>query len=99
MKDKKPDKFFLTVVILLVAIGVAVFVSASLGVLNRDQGTFYSVLRSQLVFGLGLGICGMYICYKINYKFWRKYSLLIFLTSIALTAAAFLPSLSFSLGR
>ena len=98
MKDKKPDKFFLTVVILLVAIGVAVFVSASLGVLNRDQGTFYSVLRSQLVFGLGLGICGMYICYKINYKFWRKYSLLIFLTSIALTAAVFVPSLGWSHG-
>lgn len=98
MKAKKPDKFFLTVVILLLVIGVAVFISASLGVFAKDQDTFYRVLLSQLGWGLGLGLVAMYICYRIDYKFWRKYSFLLFLGSIILTAAVFIPSLGWSHG-
>lgn len=74
------------------------FISASLGVLARSEKTFYSVLFSQLVLGLGLGIIGMFICLKINYKFWRNYSFLIFLASILLTAAVFIPHLGWSHG-
>ena len=40
----------------------------------------------------------MYICSKINYKFWRKYSFILFLGSILLTAAVFVPSLGWSHG-
>ena len=59
MRDKKADKFFLVVVLLLLGLGVAVFISASLGVLAKNADTFYAVLWSQL--GLGLGVverCG-----------------------------------------
>jgi cell division protein FtsW len=97
-KKAKVDKFFLIIVFLLLFIGVAMFVSASLGVLAKNEKTFYSILFSQLVLGLGLGLAGMYICLKINYKFWRNYSFLIFLGSILLTAAVFIPSLGWSHG-
>ena len=98
MREKKADRFFLIIVFILLFTGVAVFVSASLGILNRNTDLFLSVLFSQLVLGLGLGLIGMYFCYKINYKFWRKYSFLIFLGSILLTAAVFIPSLGWSHG-
>jgi cell division protein FtsW len=98
MRRKKVDKFFLIVVGLLIVIGLAVFVSASLGILARNERLFYSVLFSQLVMGLGLGLLGMYLCLKINYKFWRRYSLLIFIGSILLTAAVFIPGLGWSHG-
>ena len=68
MKEKKVDKFFLIIVVILIFIGAAMFVSASLGLLLRNQDTFYSVLFNQLVLGLGLGLVGMYCTYKINYK-------------------------------
>ena len=93
MREKKIDKFFLTVVLLLIGIGVVMFVSASLGILAKSEKTFFSVLFSQLVLGLGLGLIGMYISLKINYKFWRKYSFYIFLGSILLTAAVFIPNI------
>ena len=98
MKEKKVDKFFLIIVGLLLTIGVAIFISASLGILAKSSSRFYSVLFSQLVLGLGLGLVGMYICMKINYKFWRKYALLIFLGTILLTVSVFIPHLGWSHG-
>ena len=40
----------------------------------------------------------MYFCLKINYKFWRQFSFLIFLGSILLTAAVFIPKIGWSHG-
>ncbi len=96
MKEKKIDKFFVTIVFLLIAIGAAMFISASLGILAKSETTFYSVLFSQLILGFGFGFLGMYFALKIDYKFWRKYSFWIFLGSIFLTAAVFIPSLGWS---
>ncbi|KKQ06281.1 MAG: hypothetical protein US18_C0043G0001, partial [Parcubacteria group bacterium GW2011_GWB1_36_5] len=44
MKEKKIDRFFLIVVSLLLAIGVSMFISASLGILAKNEKLFYSVL-------------------------------------------------------
>ncbi|OGI57281.1 hypothetical protein A3B85_02810 [Candidatus Nomurabacteria bacterium RIFCSPHIGHO2_02_FULL_37_13] len=98
MREKKIDRFFLIIVFLLVVIGVSMFISASLGILVKNGKIFYSVLFNQLILGLGLGLVGMYFCLKINYKFWRKYSFLIFLGSILLTTSVFIPSLGWSHG-
>ena len=97
-QGKKVDKFFLVIVCILVTLGIAMFISASLGILNRNEKTFYLVLFNQLVLGLGLGLLGMYFCLKINYKFLRKYALFIFLVAIGLTAAVFIPNLGWSHG-
>jgi cell division protein FtsW len=97
-KPKKIDKFFLTVLLLLVGIGLAVFISAALGILVKDKNLFYSVLFTQIVQGLGVGFLGMYLCLKIDYKFWRKYAFYIFLASILLTAAVFIPHIGWAHG-
>ena len=98
MKEKKIDKFFLTITLILISLGVAMFFSASLGILVRNEKTFYSVLFSQLVLGLGLGFIGMFFCLKVNYKFWRNHAFVIFLCSIILTAAVFIPHLGWTHG-
>lgn len=98
MREKKVDKFFLTITLLLIAIGVAMFVSASLGILVKNEKIFYSVLFTQLILGLGLGILGMFVALKIDYKFWRKYAFYIFLGSILLTASVFIPHFGWSHG-
>ncbi|MCX6753301.1 MAG: putative lipid II flippase FtsW [Candidatus Nomurabacteria bacterium] len=98
MKEKKIDKFFLGIIIALLIIGVAMFISASLGILVKNQHTFYSVLVSQLILGLGFGTIGMIFCLKIPYKFWRKNAFYIFLGAIILTAMVFVPHLGFKHG-
>ena len=92
-KEKKVDKFFLTILILLIILGTAMFVSASFGILAKNPKTFYNVLFSQLVLGLGCGIIGIFFALKINYKFWRKHAFFIFLGTIIITAAVFVPHL------
>ncbi len=92
-KAKKIDRFFLIIVFLLIIIGAAIFISASLGILVKNKDVFYSVLRNQIGLGLGLGFLGMYAALKMDYKIWRKYSLVIFIGSILLTMAVFIPSL------
>lgn len=95
MKDKKADKILLITIFSLLSIGILMFISSSLGILNRSESTFYSILIKQLVFGLPLGLLGMYFVTKVNYKFWRKYSFYIFLGTIVLTACVFIPFLGF----
>ncbi|MFA6446222.1 MAG: FtsW/RodA/SpoVE family cell cycle protein, partial [Candidatus Paceibacterota bacterium] len=96
MKEKKIDKFFLIIVLILITGGLAMFVSASLGILNRNEAMFYAVLRSQLILGLGCGLVAMYLALKVNYKTWSKYSFYIFLGAILLTAAVFIPGLGYT---
>lgn len=95
-KNLKIDKFFLILTLILIFFGALVFVSASLGVLEKSPKIFYSVLITQLVLGLGLGFLGMYITSRVDYKIWRKYSLLIFILTILLTASVYIPGFGFS---
>lgn len=91
--DKKIDKFFFVTLIILIILGITMFISASLGLLVKSPSIFYSVLFNQIVLGLGLGFVGMYVAYKIPYKFWRKYSLYILIATILITLAVFIPGL------
>ncbi|MFA6397331.1 MAG: putative lipid II flippase FtsW [Candidatus Paceibacterota bacterium] len=95
---KKIDKVFFFTVITLVILGVFIFISASLGVLAKNQTKFYSILFSQLVLGLCGGTLALILFSKIDYKFWRKYSFYIFLVSIAFTLLVFVPGIGFSHG-
>ena len=77
MKEKKIDRFFLIIVGLFACYRNRCLFPRRLES-GRKMKKLFSVLFNQLVLGLGLGTIGMYFCYKINYKFWRRYSLLIF---------------------
>jgi len=98
MKKGNIDKFFLTLVISLIVIGIIIFTSASLGILTKNEDKFYNVIFNQFIFGLGGGLIAFYLGYKIPYKFWRKYALYIFIFCIILTLLVFVPKLGVSHG-
>ncbi len=87
------DRFFLGITLVLIFVGIAMFVSATLGELPRSEKTFYGILMSQFM-GLSLGLVGMYFTYRIDYKFWRTHAFWILLGSVLLTAAVFIPGLA-----
>lgn len=97
-RNQKSDKFFLTIILILLFTGLAFFISASLGVLAKNEKNFYEVLVSQLVLGMGCGLLGMYITLKIPYQFWRKYAFYFFVFALILTACVFIPGVGWTHG-
>jgi len=98
MKKIGIDRIFLGIIIALVLIGVIMFTSASLGILARNEAKFYGVIFNQFVFGLCGGFVALYFGLRIPYKFWRQYSLPLFIISIILTALVFVPQIGASHG-
>lgn len=97
-KEKKVDTFFLGIVISLVVFGLLMFISASFGVLAKDQAKFSGILFNQIALGLVGGTFAMWVAYKIPYEFWRKHAFYIFLGGIFLTALVFVPGLGMKHG-
>ncbi len=92
------DRYFLGIVVLITVIGLFSFVSASLGILTKSESKFYGVLFNQIVLGLVGGFIGLWLTTKIPYLFWRKHAFYIFLLTLALTIAVFIPGLGFAHG-
>jgi cell division protein FtsW len=86
------DKIFLSLIISLLIIGFAVFLSASMGIFAKDSAQFTSIAFKQGFFGIVLGLVTCFIFSKINYKFFKKYSLSIFILSLLACAAIFIPN-------
>ncbi len=95
--EKSVDKIFLGTVITLLIIGFIIFISASMGILAKDSLQFTSIALKQIFFGIIFGLIACFVFSKINYKIYKKYSLLIFACSIILTALVFVPGLGTNL--
>lgn len=95
---KTIDYIFLTISLLLVVIGIFAFFSASLGVLARNQATFYKILLSQIGLGLAGGAVALYFFTRLPYKHLREYSGWILIAGLVLTALVFVPHLGFAHG-
>ncbi len=92
-KIKEIDKVFLWTVITLVIIGFVFFISASMGMLAKDNLQFSSVVSRQIFFGIIFGSIACFIFSKIDYRIYNKYSSLIFILSIIITSLVFVPGL------
>jgi len=98
MKTKGLDKIFLSIIITLIIFGIIMFTSASLGILARNEAKFYGVIFNQFVYGIFGGLVALYFGLRIPYKFWREYSLPLFIVSIIVTALVFVPGIGSSHG-
>lgn len=93
MSGEKIDKVFLFLALALVVLGIFVFSSASLGILVKSEAKFYSIIFSQIVFGLMGGLLALVVFQKINYRIWRKYAFLIFIIAVIVSALVFIPGI------
>jgi len=98
MKKNSIDKIFFGIVAAIVVVGLIIFTSASLGILAKNETKFYGVIFSQFVFGFLGGMVALFAGLKIPYKFFKEYSLALFIASILLTALVFVPGIGQSHG-
>ncbi len=90
-EKKSIDKVFLFSVILLLVAGFVVFLSASMGIFASNNASFSSIAFKQGFFGIILGGIACFIFSKINYKFYKKWALFIFIGTVILTILVFVP--------
>jgi cell division protein FtsW len=95
---KGVDRTLLVIILLLVIAGFFIFSSASLGLLAREGARFSSVAFSQIFFGIIGGGVAMFLTSQIFYRNWRKYAFYIFVATVLLTLAVFIPGLGMEHG-
>lgn len=91
------DRPFLITVLLLAGIGFFIFISASLGLLARDNITYSSIALNQAL-GLAIGLLACVIATHIPHVFWRHYAFYLFLASIGATLLVFVPGIGLAHG-
>jgi len=91
MKKQGIDKTFLFSIITLIVFGFAVFISASMGLLATNSAQFSSTAFKQVFFGIILGLLACFVFSRVPYKIFKKYALIIFVASLVLTLAVFIP--------
>lgn len=89
-KSSKPDFLLAFVVILLCFFGIVMVSSASIvSSQERFGNNYYYVSHQMISFVIGLVL--MIAAYFIDYRFWKKNSLILFLTTLVLLLAVFFP--------
>jgi len=90
------DSLFLWITIVLVVVGYFIFISSSLGLFAQQGGGFASTAFRQLLFGIIGGFTFMWLVSYIPYKFWQKYAVPVFISSVVVTCLVFIPGLGFT---
>lgn len=98
MNRKSVDTILLMLVYILVGFGFLIFSSASLGLLARGGASFSSVATSQFLFGIVGGSLALFLFSNIHYRNLRKYAFYIFVATLLLSIAVFIPGLGASYG-
>ncbi len=95
---KSVDTVLGALVLLLVGFGFLIFSSASLGLLAREGATFASVAKSQFIFGIVGGGAALFGLSTLHYRHLRRYAFYIFMVTVVLTLAVFIPGIGMSHG-
>ena len=95
---KRPDKGLIIVVFCLLILGLIILFSASVVVSQENRGNSYYYFFHQLLYGGLIGAITFFIIQKIDYKFWKNISLILFFVSLILLVLVFIPRLGYGHG-
>lgn len=91
----KVDRVFLILIIILVVVGILIFLSAALGILPNNELKFFSIIKTQVFYVFVFGFLALFIGTKIDYKYYKKYSIILFILALLFTLTVFIPGLGF----
>ena len=94
-KDRSMDTAFLLIVLVLLAFGLIMVFSASYAYALNYEGDSFYYIKKQGFFAV-LGIIGMLVISRIDYRFFKKFWPVIYGIGIALLVCVFIPGLSVS---
>lgn len=91
---KKKNTVFLAICIgMLFLYGLAILASAQVIESQKEAGESYYFLKHQLLVAVMVGIPGLVLGFRLDYRVWKKLSLPIFILSLILMGLVFTPQL------
>lgn len=96
MHTRSGDRVFFTLTLVLALAGMAIFSSAALGLLARQDASVTHSILDQLGFGLVLGLAALWLCQKIPLTAWKRLAPYLYGASIIMTGLVFFPGLGAS---
>lgn len=94
---KTANKKILSLFLLIISLGLYSFLSASFGILNRNEIKFYGMLESQFM-AYAIGLLFVFITYFLYSKFLYKLSPFIYILGLFISSLTFLSDLGLSHG-
>ncbi len=80
--------------LLLLFVGLIMFGSAALGVLDRNEIKFFAIIKSQFIYALLAGGMAMVLGLLINVKYFYKTAPYLYISGLILNALVFVPGLN-----
>ncbi|MEK7576569.1 MAG: putative lipid II flippase FtsW [Patescibacteria group bacterium] len=90
---KGADKYFLSIILLILVAGLIALGSASGALSQKAYGTPYRFLWKQLVYGVGTGSILFFAAFFIPISLYKKYAAPILICSLLLLVLVFIPAL------
>lgn len=90
--QKKPDYLFAIIVFLLIFFGIVMISSSSVVVSLEHTGKNYTYVVRQII-ALVFGLMAMFVTYHIDYRFWKKHSFWMLVTTLVLLVLVFIPGI------
>jgi cell division protein FtsW len=94
----QPDYVLLSVILLLLFFGLFFLSSASSSLAFFRHGDTYRFVKQQIIHGLLPGIILFYAALRVDYRFYRKISLIFLILSFLFLGLVFIPSLTGGFG-
>jgi cell division protein FtsW (lipid II flippase) len=97
-KKVKLDSYITILTFALLLLGFAIFFSASLGVMARQEAKFYAIIQNQVIFGVLFGSIIFFIGALFPKDYIKNTSPLIYLIGIILCILVYVPGIGFEHG-
>ncbi len=98
MKSLSGDRVFLLIVITLALAGLAIFSSATLGLLARESSSVSRDILLQTGLGFGIGFLCFFIARTIPLPLLKRFAPYLYIATILLTLSVFVPGIGFHSG-
>ncbi|MHB8660659.1 MAG: FtsW/RodA/SpoVE family cell cycle protein [Minisyncoccota bacterium] len=98
MKLASDDRVFLLLVLTISLAGLAIFSSAALGLLARENGSVAHDILLQAGLGLGLGLLVFFLARAVSLPWIKHHTLAIYILTILFSLLVFVPGIGFHAG-
>jgi cell division protein FtsW len=92
------DRMFLMLVLSLSLLGLAIFSSASLGLLARENSSVSQDILLQAGLGLGIGLVAFLVARALSLQWMKRLSPYLYVLTLLLTLLVFVPGVGFHAG-